>query len=164
VSYGWRRDAGIIAEVCDECGFDSRRVHDLAEALRSALTMVGKLQDDPEAERKPAPGIWSATEYSAHAVYVVAETVSEVRDAADLQAIAEPSDVKSALAAVEAVFSELAGSRLDEITVEAPFAKLSLRGNLLHALHDVEHHVLDIRRGYAGFALARGDELHTVQR
>lgn len=164
MSYGWRRDAGIIAEVCDECGFDSRRVHDLAEALRSALKMVGELQDDPEAERKPAPGTWSATEYSAHAVHVVAETVFEVRDAAGLRAVAEPTDVKNAIAAVDAAFRELTGSRLDEITVEAPFATLSLRGNLLHALHDVEHHVLDIRRGYAGFALARGDDLHTAQR
>ena len=164
MSYGWRRDAGIIAEVCDECGFDSRRVHGLAEALRSALKMVGELQDDPEAEREPAPGIWSAADYSAHAVHVVAETVSEVRDAAGLQAVAEPTDVKSAIAAVDEVFRELTGSRLDEITVDAPFATLSLRGNLLHALHDVEHHVLDIRRGYAGFALARGDDLHTTQR
>jgi hypothetical protein len=164
VSYGWRRDAGIIAEVCDECGFDSRRVHDLAEALRSALKLVGELQEDAEAERKPAPGTWSAAEYCAHAVHVVAETVSEVRDAADLGAVAEPANVRSAIAAVDVVLSELTGSRLDEIMVEAPFAALSLRGNLFHALHDVEHHVLDIRRGYAGFALARGDDLHTVQR
>jgi hypothetical protein len=164
VSYGWRRDAGTIAEVCDECGFDSRRVPDLARALRSALKTVGELQDDPEADRKPAPGVWSATEYSAHAMHVVAETVSEVRDAAGMRVVAEPTDAKGAIAAVDAVFRELTGSRLDEITVEAPFATLSLRGNLLHALHDVEHHVLDIRRGYAGFALARGDDLHTARR
>jgi hypothetical protein len=28
---------------------------------------------------------------------------------------------------------------------------------LSHMLHDLEHHVLDIRRGYAGFVLADSD-------
>jgi hypothetical protein len=164
VSYGWRREDGIIAEVCDECGFDSRRVGDLAYALRSALTVIGVLLDDSEAGRKPAPGTWSAAEYAAHAVHVVAECVAEGRDAAGLEAVPDPADVTGAIAALDEIFDSPARLDLDGITVDAPFATLTVRGNLLHALHDVEHHALDMRRGYAGFALARGDDLHTVQR
>jgi hypothetical protein len=167
VSYGWRREDGIIAEVCDECGFDSRRVRDLAGALRSVLTAIGELLGDPEAGRTPAPGTWSGAEYGAHALHVVAECVAEVCEAAGLKAVPDPADAAAAIAAVDAVdavLGELVDPLLDEITVEAPFATLSIRDNLLHGLHDAEHHVLDIRRGYAGFALARGDNLHTTQR
>jgi len=35
---------------------------------------------------------------------------------------------------------------------------------VLHLLHDLEHHVLDIRRGYAKLAMADHPEVHTVQR
>jgi hypothetical protein len=164
VSYGWRREDGVTAEVCDECGFDSRRVRDLAGALRSVLAVIGELQGDPEAGRQPAPGTWSAAEYSAHALHVVAECIAESREAAGLSAIPDPADVAGAIAAVDAFFGELTGRRLDETTLEVPFGTLSARGNLLHALHDTEHHVLDIRRGYAGFALDRGDDLHTTRR
>jgi hypothetical protein len=164
VSYGWRREDGNVAEVCDECGFDSRRVHDLAGALRSVLAAIGELQGDPEAGRQPAPGTWSAIEYSAHALHVVVECISEAREAAGLGAVPDPVDVAGAIAAVDAVFAELSDRRLDGIILEVPFGTLSARGNLLHALHDAEHHALDIRRGYAGFALARGVDLHTTQR
>jgi hypothetical protein len=33
-----------------------------------------------------------------------------------------------------------------------------------HLLHDVEHHVLDIGRGYARLALADHPVVHTVER
>jgi len=33
-----------------------------------------------------------------------------------------------------------------------------------HLLHDLEHHVLDIRRGYAGFAMADHPVIATVER
>jgi hypothetical protein len=164
VSYGWRREDGVTAEVCDECGFDSRRVHDLAGALRSVLAVIGDLHGDPEAGRQPAPGTWSGAEYSAHALHVVAECIGETREAAGLEAVPEPADAAGAIAAVGALFGELTDRRLDGITLEVPFGTLSARGNLLHGLHDAEHHVLDIRRGYAGFALARGDDLHTTRR
>ena len=36
-----------------------------------------------------------------------------------------------------------------------------MRGVAVHLLHDLEHHVWDIRRGYAKLALAHGIEVVT---
>lgn len=41
-----------------------------------------------------------------------------------------------------------------------PF-EVSVRGALVHLLHDLEHHVWDVRRGYAKLALADGIEVVT---
>lgn len=36
-----------------------------------------------------------------------------------------------------------------------------VRGALVHLLHDLEHHLLDVRRGYARLVLADGVEVVT---
>jgi hypothetical protein len=50
------------------------------------------------------------------------------------------------------------------LTLETPFGQVTGTSNLLHAVHDLEHHALDIRRGYAKLSLQRGEDLHTVTR
>lgn len=42
--------------------------------------------------------------------------------------------------------------------------ELSVRGAMVHLLHDLEHHVWDIRRGYAALALRDGSEVVTSRR
>jgi len=39
--------------------------------------------------------------------------------------------------------------------------EVSVRGAATHLLHDLEHHVWDIRRGYAKLGLAHGVEVVT---
>jgi hypothetical protein len=164
VSYGWRHQAGAITEICDECGFDSRRVVDVAAGLRAVLTAMHGLLADPDVDQRPAPETWSASEYVAHSIYVVQETSAEVAGVAGRAVAIPPTDCASAQAVLDALLAGLTARQLDELTLDAPFATISARDNLLHALHDLEHHLLDIRRGYARLALARGDDLHTTVR
>src|SRR5437899_11925954 len=64
-------------EVCDECGFDSRRwrVRDARDHLaslgwwwREALNEI----DQADALRRPRPAVWSPIEYGAHSALVTA--------------------------------------------------------------------------------------------
>jgi hypothetical protein len=41
---------------------------------------------------------------------------------------------------------------------------VTVAGIVTHLLHDVERHVLDIRKGLTSLALAEGAEVHTVRR
>jgi len=41
---------------------------------------------------------------------------------------------------------------------------MTVGGIVLHLLHDLEHHVLDVRRGYARIAMADHPAVHTVER
>lgn len=164
MSYGWRRQAGAITEICDECGFNSRRVVDVVAGLRAVLAAMQGLLADPDVDRRPAAETWSASEYVSHSIYVVQETVEEVAVVAGQAVAAAPVDCAEAQAALDALLAGLTGAQLDELTLDAPFATISARDNLSHALHDLEHHLLDIRRGYARLALARGDDLHTTAR
>lgn len=152
----------MIAEICDECGFDTHRAADVGAGLRAVLTAMHDLLTD--ADQRPAPETWSATEYVTHSIAVVTECVAEVADAAGLPAPAPPTDCPAALAAVDALLAGPAGPQLDTLTLDTPFATITARDNLCHALHDLEHHLLDIRRGYGRIALTRGDDLHTTVR
>ncbi|HEX5400884.1 MAG TPA: hypothetical protein VFX16_01135, partial [Pseudonocardiaceae bacterium] len=164
VSYGWRRQDGVMTEICDECGFDSRRVVDVVAGLRAVLTAMHCLLTDPDVDQRPAPETWSATEYVEHSLFVVRETAEEVAVAAGQAVATPPTDCMGALAIVDALVAGPAGRRLDELMLDTPFATISARDNLPHALHDLEHHLLDIRRGYSRIALTRGDDLHTTAR
>jgi hypothetical protein len=161
VSYGWRREDGVIAEICDECGFDSRRVPDVMAGLHAVLLAMRSLLSDPDADRRPAAETWSAAEYVEHTLAVVVECVQEVADVEGLPVGDAPGTPDETLQFLAAFERDLEGRDLDRLMLAAPFATLTGIGNLLHGLHDAEHHALDIRRGYAGFALARGEDLHT---
>ena len=161
VTYGWRRVDGEVAEICDECGFDSRRVTDVIRDLRSVILAMQGLVDDRNAKRRPQPGVWSAAEYVDHTIAVVAECCEEVAEAAGVAVGDRPSSCESTLDFLQAFSVAVAGCDLDRVIIEAPFASIAATGNLHHGLHDAEHHALDIRRGYATFGLASGVDLHT---
>jgi hypothetical protein len=164
VSYGWRRQDGVVVEICDECGFDGRRTADPAVGLRAVLSAMEALLRDPDVDRRPAAEIWSAAEYVTHSIDVVQEVIAEVADAAGVQVPTIAVDATTAIVAVDELVELLVDTDLDSLSLEMSFATLTGTDNLLHALHDLEHHLLDIRRGYAAFALARGDALHTTVR
>jgi hypothetical protein len=164
VSYGWRRQDGLVVEICDECGFDGRRVADVAGGLRVVLGALDVLLRDHDVDRRPEPETWSAAEYVAHSIEVVRESVMEVAEVAGLTVDVAATDCLGMIAAVDVLIGGLADRDRELLLLEAPFATMTATGVLLHALHDLEHHVLDIRRGYARFGLARGEDLQTAVR
>ena len=164
MSYGWRQMDGTIAEICDECGFDSRRVRNVIADLRSTLLAMQALLSDPDADRRPAAETWSAAEYVDHTILVIVECISEVAEVAGLAVGAAPTNCQNSLQFLATFGEDIAGHDLDGVFLEVSFATLTGTHNLLHALHDAEHHLLDIRRGYARFGLARGEDLYTTVR
>jgi hypothetical protein len=164
VSYGWRAEDGIVAEICDECGFDSRRVTDVMAGLGSVLTTMQDLLTDPDVDVRPGAETWSAAEYVDHTISVIVECVEEVAGVAGLSVGETPTSCQTISQFLEVFERDLDSRDLDQLMIEAPFAVLTATGNLHHALHDAEHHALDIRRGYARLALARGTDLHTTVR
>ena len=53
--------------------------------------------------------------------------------------------------------------RVGVLSGQYPF-DVSVDWIALHLLHDLEHHVLDVRRGYARLALADHPPVYTVER
>jgi hypothetical protein len=66
-------------------------------------------------------------------------------------------------AAAAALVHQLSGAQWDAATDGWPF-EVSVRVATLHLLHDLEHHVWDVRRGYAKLALADGIQVATSSR
>jgi len=164
MSYGWRRSAGIVTEICDECGFDSRRIRSAADGLVRTLTELEELAADPDAQRRPAPEVWSAAEYIEHCLHVLAESLTEVAEAARVPFGEPAASCAAGAAAVRLLALLVPSAKLAALSIEVPFAQITGTDNLLHALHDLQHHALDIRRGYAHLNLRRGEDLHTVSR
>lgn len=132
--------------------------------LRAVLLAMNTLLNDPDGDRRPSADVWSAADYVAHSIDVVQEVLTEIADAAGWPAPPAATDCTTAIAALDQLLESRTSQDLENVSLETSFATLTGTGNLLHALHDLEHHTLDIRRGYASFALARGEDLHTNAR
>lgn len=153
MTYGLRDLDGQVVEVCDDCGFDARFVSDAASSLDSAFTAMQLLQQRPHATERPAAEVWSAAEYAHHVVWG-SNIVRALIMAALRRSPTEPgNDLESTRAACVQLAASL--SEADRL-VSCPFegAPTDAGQLILHLLHDVEHHVLDVRRGYAVLALA----------
>lgn len=68
--------------------------------------------------------------------------------------------LSEAAAATAEMVGTLTDPQWDAVTDGWSF-DVSVRGALVHLLHDLEHHVWDVRRGYAKLALAEGIEVAT---
>ncbi|GGB48040.1 hypothetical protein GCM10011492_44060 [Flexivirga endophytica] len=154
VSYGWRDfGTGHLDEVCDECGFDSRCA-EFDVDLRTAIAALCHLAGDSRAGSRPEPGTWSADEYVAHCLDQVGEAISVI-DNGRPEPKAVVSGLEDADHQVKSLLSRVAGTDSHrQIDVGGPFPA-SPAWMLAHLLHDLEHHVLDIRRGYAKLGLER---------
>jgi hypothetical protein len=156
MSYGWRDVDGTFVEVCDECGFDARTVDDEGASFEAVFTALDELVAHENAERKPSEEIWSAREYVTHCIEVTEAILGYVTDRLGDEPAACP-DLDTSRAAVAARRASLtAEDRAAVIEDVYPFP-VTVQWVLSHLLHDLEHHVLDIRRGYAGFVLADSD-------
>ena len=160
----------MTIERCAECGFDSEEwtdktaiaaVTDLPARWRRAIEGL----DDDLMQRRPIARMWSIGEYTDH----VRETTFGMRFILDI-AVDDPGtdlgrppeprfddeprpiDVGAALTAFEHETVALA-ERLREIPVESWTSTVIIGNNhvdahwiVRHALHDVTHHLGDIRR------------------
>lgn len=164
MSYGWRMTAAGTVEICDECGYDSRLVADQCAAVASAIAALETLAQGVDAARRPDPNTFSAHEYAAHSVETTMELLGYIAEVTGRPLPRPAAD----LAACAGVASEvLAGLSDDDragvLSGQYPF-DVTVDWIALHLLHDLEHHVLDVRRGYARLAMADHPAVYTVER
>jgi len=155
MSYGLRDLNGARVELCDECGFDGREQRDLAVALTAVFATLERLTGHEDADRRPEEETWSGIEYAEHCVDVADQIVSIAHRAAGRPEPEGPTSLSEASATTTSLVSELSDAEWDAVTDAWPF-EVSVRGAMIHLLHDLEHHVWDVRRGYAKLALADG--------
>ncbi|HET7659315.1 MAG TPA: hypothetical protein VFK66_02930, partial [Oryzihumus sp.] len=80
MSYGWRRIGNFVIELCDECGFDSRRIDNELHAARRVFELLETLARESHHARKPDDNTWSADQYLTHCLDMVSETIGVIRD------------------------------------------------------------------------------------
>jgi hypothetical protein len=162
---------------CAECGFDPSELRpaDTAVAVRSfvrrypAPLMRGLPGEDLDdiVRRSPAPGVWSALEYTAHVRDVfrvfdgrvrsalAGEEVGEmVVDWEGMVAAASPSlerkavadDVSEAAATLATTLSELTPADWELSGRNGRGHRMPLRDLALIAVHEGSHHLLDVGR------------------
>lgn len=155
MSYGLRDVNGVRVELCDECGFDAREPRDLAPALAAAFATLQRLTGHRDAGRRPAEETWSGLEYAEHCVDVADQIVAVANRAVARPGTAHLASLSEATTTTVSLVDALTETEWDAVTDAWPF-EVSVRGAMIHLLHDLEHHVLDVRRGYAKLALADG--------
>lgn len=115
-------------------------------------------------DRRPDPDTWSAAEYVAHCAEVTGELLAYVARATDAAPADPPRDLSEARAAVDETLAALTGGDRRRVLQDAYPFPVTVAWVVRHLLHDLEHHVLDIRRGTARLALADHQGPYTVER
>lgn len=167
--------AWVLERECEECGFDTRAfaAEEIAGRLRDAAAPWPGFLADPKAGVRPQEDTWSALEYACHVrdvyrmgSYRLGRMLAEddprfanwdqdeaaVAQRYDLQ---DPGQVNDELATVAATLADMydtvqadqwqrPGTRSDGslFTVDS-FGR--------YVLHDLVHHLVDVRQGYELF-------------
>ena len=163
VSYGLRDFDGVRVELCDECGFDSREPRNLATAFAEVYASLDHYTCHPDADRSPEADIWSGSQYAEHCVDVAGQIIAICHRAGGRPESAPLASLSEAAAATDELVAKLSDAQWEAVTDGWPI-EVSVRGAMVHLLHDLEHHVWDVRRGYAKIALADGVEVVTSRR
>lgn len=159
----------VLDESCPECGYDaaSTRREDLAAAMREDAAHWSVALTDPRAADRPAPGVWSPTEYACHVrdVHRVFATRLEqmlteddpvfANWDQDETAVAERYDLQAAAHVLpELVEAAEAAARWYERVPDEGWARPGRRSNGStftveslgrYQLHDLVHHRWDVR-------------------
>lgn len=164
MSYGLRTITGEMVELCDECGFDARLVSDQGSAIATAIISLDAMTDRVDAARRPDTDTFSADEYAAHCVETTMGLLGYIAQVAGRPLTQSPTDLAGCAQLASEVLAGLTDvDRLGVLAGEYPF-DITVDGIVLHLLHDLEHHVLDVRRGYARLAMADHPVVYTVER
>lgn len=162
MTYTWHAVDGRLAELCDECGFDARELVDGTDEtarLDAAYANLERLLDHPDADRRPAPETWSAREYVDHTVEVTGGLLDWACATAGVQGPPPPDDLAGCRRAVSTVVPSLTNEQRAEVLHDTYPQPVTVEWLVRHLLHDTEHHVLDLRRGYARLAMAELPEV-----
>ena len=160
MTYGLRDLNGVRVELCDQCGFDEREPRHLATAFAEVFASLARLQNHPEAGRRPEPETWSGNEYAEHCVDGTDQTLAICRRALELPECTSVGSLSEAAAATAELIERLTEPQWEAVTDGWSF-DVPVRGAMVHLLHDLEHHLLDVRCGYAKLGLADGIEVAT---
>lgn len=174
---------GEFIEVCDECGFDGAMVSmgEATALFRSLEDRWGLVFTHSEVllRTRPTPDTWCAVEYAQHTAAIVGAIEWAARlyvdgRSADWAQVpqelagefeharheCERFDLTSTLDVLGSAATSMAAfaTKLtpDEQARTADYASgvvMSIAAVVRHALHDAEHHLLDIRRGIARLQL-----------
>jgi hypothetical protein len=176
--------ADDFVEVCDECGFDGALIDmgDAAAALRGLGDSWASVFSHSEAllRARPAPATWCPVEYTQHTTFALGAiewAAGQFVDGRSPDWTQEPRDltgefehdlhncdrfeIASTLDNLNSAARSMAAFAVNLTTAEQD-RRADYGGGLVintaavvrHALHDAEHHLLDIRRGIARLQLS----------
>ena len=151
-----------MVELCDECGFDARELNgsrNEQQRLDTAYADLERLRNHPDSDRRPAPETWSAREYVDHCVEVATVILDWVGELTDRGVRHELRDLASCRRAVALLVPPLTEGQRDAVLHGQYQQPVTVEWLLRHLLHDAEHHVLDLRRGYATLAMVDHPEI-----
>ena len=160
MTYGLRDLDGVRVELCDQCGFDEREPRDMATAFAEVFASLERLQEHPDAGRRPEADTWSGAEYAEHCVDGAAQTLAICHRAVALPEPSAAVSLPEAAVAIADLISQLTDSQWEAVTDGWSF-DVPVRGAMVHLLHDLEHHLLDSRCGHAKLGLGDGVEFAT---
>ncbi len=170
-------------EICDECGFhgalvDMGKAADMLRSLGDRWAAVFSHSEELVRAR-PAPETWCAIEYAQHVAFAIGAIEWAAREfvaghspdwTQEPQDLAgqfehdahdcERFDIASTLGDLGSAARSMAAFALN-LTLEEQDRRADYVGGLIintaavvrHAVHDAEHHLLDIRRGIARLQL-----------
>lgn len=164
MSYGWRTTETGVVELCDECGFDARDVVDQTAGLHAAIADLQRLSMLPHAERRPEPDTYSAREYAEHGREVTMAILGYVAQVTGRPLARDAASVGECANVLDDVLEELAPQERDLTLSDVYPSDVSVDWLLAHLHHDLEHHVLDVRRGLARIAMSDLPVVFTVER
>lgn len=164
MSYGLRLVASEPVELCDECGFDAREVRRLVPELVGAFAALLEQEVRPHFCDRPADGVFSGAEYARHAVEIANTLADLVETSLGRDPSPAAADLAGAAGRVEQVAATLAPEDWAAPVDLGDSVVVPVVAVLTHLLHDVSHHVWDVRRGIARIALRDGPEIFTVER
>lgn len=162
MTYTWHDIDGRMIELCSECGFDARELidtQDEQQRLTAAYADLERLLDRPDADRRPEAETWSACEYVDHSLEAAAVILGWVADLTGGDALEELTDLAACREAVAVLVPPLTEAHRGAILIGQYQQSVTVEWLLHHLLHDTEHHVLDLRRGYASIAMDNHPEI-----
>lgn len=168
----------VLERVCPECGVDVRDFprEEIGARLRANAARWPALLEDPRARSRPDDDTWSALEYACHVRDVFGlydrrlHMMLEQDDPAypnwdqDETAVAErygeqdpdrvATELVDAAEALAARFDTVEGNAWELTGTRSDGARFTIETFARYLLHDPEHHIHDVERGYATLTTA----------